>query len=51
MATLRSPDLLYIIHGNESNDHFPQAVGDTSFPLWLTDDVPEGGQQYETRMD
>ena len=32
MATLSSPDLLYIIHGN---CYFSQDVGDTSFPLWV----------------
>ena len=31
-VTLHSPDLLCIIRGN---GHFSQAVGDTSFPLWL----------------
>ena len=31
MATLSSPNLLYIIHGN---GYFSQAVGDTSFALW-----------------
>ena len=31
MATLRSPDLFYIICGNGD---FSQAVGNTSFPLW-----------------
>ena len=30
-ATLRSTDLLYIIH---NNGYFSQAVGDTSFLLW-----------------
>ena len=31
-ATLSSPDLLYNMSGN---GYFSQAVGDTSFPLWL----------------
>ena len=31
-ATLSSPDLLYIIHGN---GYFSQAVGDTSFSIWV----------------
>ena len=32
MATLSSSDLLYIIR---LNVYFSQAVGDTSFPLWI----------------
>ena len=33
MATLSSPDILYIVRGN---GYFSQAAGDTSFPLWIT---------------
>ena len=36
IATLSSPDLLYIIRGN---GYFSQDVGDTSFLLWEGSDI------------